>query len=140
METKHILHPEVEQEIRSNARKYLAAQLEKGDEIWGDRYVSAAEAGVISFDDIYFLGINVAAENVSLENFVDVGEAPIREGIIMGQKYSGIDEDNPKFQKKITERARYLTGLLYGITVAQVLERFHNIQNKSGEFINRRLK
>jgi len=137
MKKKHSLHPEVEQELRLQARKYLAKHLQEGDSVWGDDYVRAAEAGAITFDDLYFLEVEKVAQSISLENLVDMGEAAINEGVMMGQKYSAVDEDNPEFQRKIAERGRYLTGLIYGISPAQVWGRYSSIQNKVTEFQNR---
>lgn len=55
------MHPDIEEPIREYAREFVLGEIgERGE------YFRAVEARVISFDDVYFLGIVDGAERVSL--------------------------------------------------------------------------
>ena len=69
-----MLHPEIADALREGARKYLSCHLEMRTP-----YCCAAEAGKISFDDIYRLGLFNAAGSQALIEKVDTGTLDQRE-------------------------------------------------------------
>lgn len=137
---RYRLHPEVESEIREQARQYLSTSMtfEMNGKI--DPYVSAAERGVISFDDIYFLGIHNAAGSISLENIIETGQATMIEVSTEHGEFTVPAEDDPAFRRLVDDRGNYLVGLIYNITPEQAKDRFYDINRKVTQDHNRSLE
>ncbi len=115
------MHPEVEEEIRKYARKYLTDVLThqhfKPD-------LAVVEAGIISFDDIYFYGAAVAATDLALEHLVDMGQAPT-----VGDS-DGVDQSNPDFRESVDKRGFACIAEIFKCTPKEAEERFWSIQIK----------
>lgn len=65
------IHSEVENELRKLARKDLASALKDND-----IYVQAAEKGIVSFDDLYFLYLIGNAHNIGADNLEQTDRLP----------------------------------------------------------------
>lgn len=130
------MHPEVESSIRAGARKYLAALMDPIHPV-GKLYVGAAEVGVVTFDDLYFLGLVDECNIRARRDLVEMGQAPI-----VTERETGIpffDVKDPDFEAKETEREYTLVADLYRITPDQAEERWYDIMRRITRFRNESL-
>lgn len=114
------MHPEVEGVIRERAREYLAREvIEKGP------YTQSAEAGVVSFNDIYFLGVCQASENVALDFILERDETMYPMGLM-----------NEELQARILLESSKLMAELYDSNSDAMIIRWHNIQRKFASWVH----
>ena len=101
------MHPEIEGSVREYAREFMLGEIgERG------KYCKAAEAGIISFDDIYFLGIIEGSERVSLDAVEEH------------------DKFNKSLIKKINRRTLDFVAELYNCSLESLDERRRAIHKK----------
>jgi hypothetical protein len=117
------MHPEVESQIRVLARSLVIAEIQ-------DRsmYCRAAEEGVISFDDIYFLGIVNGADSSALDKIAQVEGIPI------------FEQDSPVFRQRLNANSFVLTAELYNCSPRETEERCDSIHRKVTSYYNKRLE
>jgi hypothetical protein len=116
------MHPEIEGIIRESAREYLARELmEKG------LYAQAAESDVLSFDDIYFLGVCQASENIALDFICQRDERRCPRDLI----------DDELRERMFLESSR-LVARLYASTSEQMMKRWKDIQERFACWIHSR--
>lgn len=113
------MHPEVEGVIRERAREYLAYEaMEKGP------YTSVAERGGLTFDDIYFLGIAQAAEQIAIDNLIQT----------RGLRISVIEHGEQS--RLITDReTSKLVAELFNCSPSDAVKRWHDIQRRFSEAV-----
>ena len=133
------MHPEIEEHLRESARKYLATNLEIGPK--EDIHLRAAEAGVISLDDIYFLCVVTAASSLSLQDLMDDENVrPLeKEATASTCGINIFNQDGRQQKQDVWSRAKSLTGLLYRITPSQVESRYDQIEYKVKSYHNSKL-
>ncbi|MAG02928.1 hypothetical protein CMI42_06325 [Candidatus Pacearchaeota archaeon] len=125
------MHPEIESTIREGARNFLSnICLENGG-----IYSTTAEAGYISFDDIYFLGIHNAAGTFALETIVESGKAPIV-GANESVPFPTVEQDNPDFKRMEDELTYKLISEILGIDGDEAQERFYEIYAGIEKYVN----
>ena len=155
------MHPEVESYIREIARTYLKGclndQERKGKMLPGNethwpsttiigesRYIEAAEDGVITFDEIYFLGIKEGGMFAAMLKQRDTGE-----GTFESQMREGLEGLNKGMKAIITGDIREiesckaptwaaegwkLTGELYKLSEKETREKIADIEGRVNEW------
>jgi len=117
------MHPEVEGVIRACAREYLAVEvMNKGP------YTFLTEKRVLSFDDIYFMGIFHEAQKVALDNILQREERDYPIGFV--------DED---LQKRAVVESSRLAAELYNSNPEEMQKRWHDIHQKFAACAHERL-
>lgn len=121
--------------IRDLARKYVAGCLSDAK----NTSVKAAEAGLISLDDIYFEGVILAAGAVALENLVDTGQAPMIHEVRPEGHVAFVAQDDPAFRQATDERGYQLAAQLYKCTPQEAEKRYWDAKMKVVSLHNRRV-
>lgn len=134
---KYRLHPEVESDIRAQARAFMVASLSADN--GKDPFLRSAEAEAITFDEFYFLGLYEACGSMALENLMDTGDMPVVQISTEQGVYVAPVDDDPVFRRMLEDRSSQLAGLIYGLKPEEVEERFYDIHRRSTEFHNKSL-
>ena len=129
------MHPEIADRLREGARKYLAAALAEGDP-----YARMAEKSVISFDDIYFLGVVNEAHSIRESGLVETGQVDVVEQETPLGAMQFAVTDTVKFRDRVSNEGYRLVGELFNINPEAAEERFYEIQRRVTECHNRELK
>ncbi|GEM_PF-4463730 len=148
------MHPEIEEAIREKARAYLRTETTKPeyDELVEQNpimstsvghmlrqisiYCRAAEQGVISFDDIYFLGVVSGAQTIAEERLIESGQAPISMQSVGVRIMPFVVQDDSSHRDSVSIGGYELVAELYNCTFAEAEERFHNINRKISDYHN----
>ena len=112
------MHPEVESEIRKETRQFLIACVNNSN----GPLLRAAEAGAISFDDIYYRGIVLWANLITMKGLEEVTER-------LASEFSA--ETNAQIDGK-TYR---LVAQLYGCTSEEAERRQESIREKVDQYL-----
>ena len=126
------MHPEIEGTIRETAWNYFVARIQSPK----DAYLEAAEAGKISFHDLYFMGVIGGAGSVALKGLIGIKQAPVIE-----HEEAGIPvvmQDDPEFRSRESDLTYRLTAELYGCTPAEAASRWDDIQSNVTQYVNDR--
>ena len=115
------MHPEIESELRENARIYLAEEVQNR----GLR-CRACEAGIISFDDLYFLGTLNSAEKLNLDTIAETD--------------SNRKEKPNDLIKKVEKKTLSLVAELYNVSSESVERRYWELQAKTIEYFKKLCK
>jgi len=124
------MHPEIKSHIKEVGRKWLAGALEQKD-----HHLQAAEAGYISFDDVYFLGIYNGAGFIALQNLVDTDQAPIIEGN-ESVPFPTVIQDDMNFRDKESQLAHRIASELYHCTPEDTETRLEQINRGIEGYLN----
>lgn len=121
------MHPEIVSEIRKNARRHLIGWLQHIE----NPFSKAAEAGYISFDDMYFLGAFYGAGNISSQSLVETEEVPTIESVGV----SFVVTDDPNFRSRESDLTFKLVAQMYEVTPAEAEKRYSNIMSNLTRYV-----
>src|SRR3989344_1562527 len=129
------MHPEIENKVREYARSYLITQIEdKG------MFCKAAESRVISFDDIYLMGMYSGAESVVEGKMVELGEIKSR---TIKTDYGKIDilvTDSIGHRKELETQTSGLLSKILKINKNEILSKVDDIISKVIDYHNEKRK
>lgn len=113
------MHPEVESEIRKETRKFLVACVDNPN----GPLLRAAETGAISFDDIYYRGIVLWANLITMKGLEEVTE-------------KSISEFSAETSAQIDTKTYKLVAQLYGCTSEEAERRQESIERQVDQYLS----
>ncbi len=125
----------VEQKIREFALAYVGNHIQSQHP-----YALAARDGVITFDDLFFLGAVDAVQSQTLQALVEMGSAPLCTEKTEQGDTPFIVQDERDFRDRIGNIGYRLLAEMYRCSSQSAEERFYDIQRKVTEFHNQNLR
>lgn len=125
----------VEQKIREFAFTYIGNQIQSQHP-----YALAARDGVITFDDLFFLGAVDAVQSQTLQALVEMGSAPLYTEKTEQRDVLFVVQDDRYFQEKVSNIGYNLLAEMYKCTPQASEDRFYDVHRKITEFHNQNLR
>jgi len=124
----------VEQKIREFALAYVGNHIQSQH-----LYALAARDGIITFDDLFFLGTVDAVQSETLQALVEMDRAPLHTEKTERGEVPFVVQDDRNFQDKIKCIGYSLLAEMYKCTPPAAEDRFYDVQRKVTEFHNQKI-
>ncbi len=125
----------VEQKIKEFALTYVGNHIQNQHP-----YALAARDGVITFDDLFFLGAVDAVQSETLQALVEMGSAPTHTERTEQRMVPFVVQDDRDFRNKISTIGYGLLAEMYKCTPQVAEDRFYDVQRKVTESHNQEIR
>ncbi len=124
----------IEKAIREYAATYVSTTVQNHD-----IYAVAALEGIITFDDIFYVGAVNAVQSEIVEYLIGLRQAPLhQEPANRGIHF--VVQDDPVFRDTISDLGYHLLAKMYHCTREEAEEKFYKIQVRVTNYHNDKLK
>lgn len=128
-----IMDKTIETKIRELAGEYVLTSVRSND-----IYNSAAQHGIITHDDIFYLGVVNAVQSETLRDLVQRHQAPLAEEPTHRQMV--VVQDDPAFRETISSVGYHLLAEMFHCTPKDAEEKFYRIQELVTKYHNQELE